>query len=115
MAANPELSREARLALCVDAELLITRDEERRVLLGTLAGIPLLAALDLARPHLDSATTRAEACEAVLGISTGLGADRSDPRVEAALEKVAAYGDAPQVARRAAELLTAIRGGVSGR
>jgi len=115
VAGLPDLAPDARLALCVDAAGLITRDEERRVLLGALGGIPLLGALELAVPHLASATTRAEACEAVVGIAARLGTERADPRVAAALAKVAAYDDAPDVARRAAELLAAIRGGAPDR
>lgn len=109
LAASTEASADARLAICREAGPIIVRDEERRLLLGALGGIPSLDALDMAARLMDVPAVQAEACQAVVAIAGKLGPQARDPRVLAALEKASSCEGAPDIARQAAELLAALR------
>ncbi len=65
---------------------LIQRDEEKRLLLGSLATVPTSDALELAMAYLDGASTKNEACFAAVAIAEKIGAKNA--AVADAMEKV---------------------------
>jgi HEAT repeat protein len=57
-----------KITMCKQAEALITRDEEKRSLLGVL-GKAGMEALPMIAPYLDNATTKEEAAAAVVAVA----------------------------------------------
>jgi hypothetical protein len=96
---------------------VIQRDDEKKMLLGTLGGIQSPEALGLITPHLESAATRQEAALAALRVAESVLKRRDSARHAAKLieplEKVAqsSTGDA---ARRAKTLLRQARNRAGG-
>ncbi len=88
---------------------LMQRNEEKKLLLGALAGINSPAAVELILPHLDNAATKAEAATTILGIAENILKRPNLKKQQAAklinpLEKIAAGANAP-LAKRAKALL----------
>ena len=79
---------------------LIQRDEEKRLLLGSLATVPTSEALAMAMSYLDGASTKNEACFAVVAISEKL-VGQKPAEVRKALQKVMKATDNRDVIRRA--------------
>lgn len=118
LAGRQNLPPEQRLALCKQAATLIARDDERKLLLGALGGIPTPEALAQIVPHLGNAGTKAEASLAILGIAEkllqGRQASANAPKVAGPLEKVIEAAASPELVNRAKALLkrgSAPRGG----
>ena len=110
LAGNRRLPVDQRLAICEQGERLIKRDEERKLLLGTLGGITHPKALALAMPYVDRAETREEACVAIVSVSERLmrgrkGARENAKKVAAPLRKVAEATSNADLAARAKKLL----------
>lgn len=110
LAANAQLPPGQRLAVCRQAAPLIEREQEKKLLLGTLGGIPAVEALAEILPHLDAAATRAEASMAAMNVAEALLRGRPAPAVArklvAPLQKVAAANAAtPELGERAKMLL----------
>jgi hypothetical protein len=99
--------------MCKAAEPLITRDDERRVLLGVLSKGGL-EALPLILPYLEQAGTREEACGAVVTLAerTLKSARTNNPGAAARLkEPLAKVVDTTQnagVKKRAQDLLNSM-------
>ncbi len=72
MAARGDLPVPERLAMCREAAGLVVRDEEKRLLLGTLGNIESPEAVELIAPHLDDASCRQEAALATVGVAEKL-------------------------------------------
>ncbi|MBN2271998.1 MAG: HEAT repeat domain-containing protein [Sedimentisphaerales bacterium] len=83
---------------------LIQRDEEKRLLLGSLATVPTNEALAMAVAYLDSAATKNEACFAAVAIAEAIGS-KSAAEVGAAMEKVLAAATNDDVKKRAKAVL----------
>ena len=88
---------------------LMQRNEEKKLLLGALAGINSPAAVEMILPHLDNAATNAEAATAILGIAENILKGGNVAKQQAAklinpLEKIAAGANAA-LAKRAKALL----------
>lgn len=109
LAGSRDLPAEQRLGLCRKAAPLVTRDEERKLLLGVLGGTPAVEALDLALPCLDEAAVRPEAALAVLAIAEPLARGPDAAKATAALEHVARAVPGTDQARRAQEILAQVR------
>ncbi|MEN6575388.1 MAG: HEAT repeat domain-containing protein [Phycisphaerales bacterium] len=77
LAARGDLPVEDRLAMCRQAAGLIAREEEKRLLLGTLGNIESPDATGLIAPYLDDASCRQEAVLAVVTVAEKL--LRQDP------------------------------------
>ncbi len=105
MAAGADVPADHRLQLCRDAAGLVQRDEEKRMLLGALAGIPSADALSLAVPYLAGAATKDEACAAIVGIATKLVDGPGRARLVEPLGQVAGVATNAEVAQQARALL----------
>jgi len=109
MAARRDLPVADRLSMCRKAAGMVQRDDEKRLLLGTLGGINSPEALTVIAPYLQDAAIRQEAALASLAIAERLLKGRQSgkhaPQLIAPLEKVAqAIGDG-DLAGRARGLL----------
>jgi HEAT repeat protein len=109
LAGHAELPADKRLAMCRQAAALVQKDQEKRMLLAALGGIPSIEALDLIKPYLDDAAVKEEASTAVVDISTTLlqGSDSAKlaPQLIDPLEKVAHSTASPDLVKRAQKLL----------
>jgi HEAT repeat protein len=117
LAGRRDLPVGQRLSMCREAAEVIERDDEKKMLLGTLSGIEAPATLALITPHLDSAATRQEATIAALRVAENLlkqrNSERHAPKLIEPLEQVTqvATGD---LARRAKTLLRQARNKADG-
>jgi HEAT repeat protein len=99
LASNQALAPEERLKVCKSAEALVARDEEKKLLLGTLGGVAHPDALAMVLPYLDNPATKAEAGLAVVGIGQKiLRVNRKE--VVQALQKVLKSTDDPNLKER---------------
>jgi len=108
LAVRGELAVEDRLAMCRQAAGLIARDDEKRLLLGTLSNIESPDTAGLIAPYLDDASCRQEAVLAVVTVAEKL--LRQDPAPFAAklipsLEKAAGAAANEDLAKRAKAVL----------
>jgi hypothetical protein len=83
---------------------LAKRPEDRRMVLGSLADVPLPEALDLAERYLSEQALRAEAAAACFKIAAAL-VDSHPQRAKSALQKVLASSDDERLRRAAQRLL----------
>lgn len=94
-----------RIAMCRQAADMVTRDEEKRLLLGTLSGIDSPEAVELIAPYLDDAATRQEAALAVVTVSErllrGRGPSPAAGRLIAPLEKAVEVATGDSLVKRA--------------
>ena len=109
MAARRDLPVEQRLEMCRQAVSLIQRDDEKRLLLGTLSGINSVEAMALIEPYLSDSAIRQEAVLASLKIAEQLlkapDSGKHAPKLIAPLEKVVAVPAGDDLSKRAKELL----------
>jgi len=109
MAARRDLPVEQRLAMCRQAVSLVQRDDEKRLLLGTLSNINTTEAMAVIAPYLDDSAIRQEAVLASLKIAgrllNGRDSGKQAPTLIAPLEKVAQVPAGDDLSRRAKELL----------
>lgn len=69
---DKDVPAEKRLDMCKQAAALVQRDDERKILLGVLAGGADADSLAMAATHLDNAALQAEACLASVAIAERL-------------------------------------------
>jgi HEAT repeat protein len=109
LASGGDLPAGQRLSMCREAEGLLERDDEKKLLLGTLGGINTPGAVAMIVPYLDSSGTREEASAAIVGIAErllkGRNASKFASRLVKPLEKVAQVTTNANVSRKAKELL----------
>jgi HEAT repeat protein len=109
LAVRGEMSVEQRLEMCKQAASLVQRDEEKRLLLGTLSNIESPDAMGLILPYLSEANLRQEAGLAAVTLAQKLLRGRGPSKVAAQLieplEKVAQAVTNDDVAKRAKDLL----------
>ena len=87
---------------------LIQRDEERLLLLGSLATVPTSESLAMAVGYLGSPSTKNEACFAAVAIAEVIGS-KSAAEVAGAMEKVLAAATNDDVKKRASAVLNKVR------
>ncbi|MCX5644190.1 MAG: HEAT repeat domain-containing protein [Phycisphaerae bacterium] len=108
-AVRGEMPVEQRLEMCKQAASLVQRDEEKRLLLGTLSNIESPDAMGLILPYLSDANLRQEAGLAAVTLAQKLLRGRGPSKVAAQLieplEKVAQAVTNDDVAKRAETLL----------
>ncbi len=113
LAGRRDLPMGQRLAMCRQAADMIARDDEKRLLLGTLSNIESPEALSLIVPHLGDAAIRQEAALAAVTLSEKLLKGRNGRRHAAAviesLEKVTQAEINDDMARRAKAVLRQAR------
>ncbi len=110
LAGRGDLPVEQRLQMCREAVGVVQRDEEKRLLLGTLGNIEAPETLTAIAPYLDSAGIRQEAAEATLRVAERLLRGRNVPAERAAkviqpLEKLTQVVTNDDIAKRAQTLL----------
>ena len=107
LAGNKDAPDDQRLAVCKQASALVTRDEEKKLLLGMLGGIATLESLSMATPYLDNAATKEEACAAALAIAEKLVREHkaSAGKLSEPIKRVSQTTANPALAKRAEELL----------
>ncbi len=84
---DESLSTEQKLAMCKQATELITRTEDKKLLLGALGTVPSPEALAMAMKYVDDAAISAEACFAAVAISEKI-VEQNPQQVTEALQKV---------------------------
>jgi HEAT repeat protein len=109
LASSGALPAGQRLSMCREAEGLLERDDEKRLLLGTLGGINTPGAVAMIVPYLDSSGTCEEASAAIVGIAErllkGRNASKFASRLVQPLEKVAQVTTNTNLSGKAKELL----------
>jgi hypothetical protein len=105
---DENLSTEKKLAMCRQADALIERTEEKRLLLGALSTAPSLEALSMAMANLDNRSTRNEAGFAAAAIGKSI-AERYPREVAQAMEKVLNSTSNRNITRSAREALNKAR------
>lgn len=109
LAARGEMSVEQRLEMCKQAAGMVQRDEEKRLLLGTLGNIESPDAMGLILPYLSDANLRQEAGMAAVTLAQrllrGRGPSPVAGRLIEPLEKVTQAVTDGEVAKRAQTLL----------
>jgi HEAT repeat protein len=109
LAVRGEMATEQRLQMCEQAKGLIQRDEEKRLLLGTLSNIETPEAMSLILPYLSDAGMQQEAGMAAVTLAEkllkGRGAAKMATQLVEPLQKVAQTTTNSEVARRANALL----------
>jgi HEAT repeat protein len=113
LASSPDLPEVQRLSMCREAESLIERDDEKRLLLGALGNINSPEAVAMIAPYLDASGTREEASAAVVAITERLlkrrDASKTASKLIGPLEKVAQVTTNSDLAQRAKRLLRQAR------
>lgn len=96
---SPELTPEEKMAMCREAEALVSSDGEKDQLLGALATVPTVEALEMVMSYLDNPALTGRACWAAVTIAEPL--EQSHPRqVVDALTRVLEVMDNPNMERR---------------
>lgn len=112
-AARRNLPAEKRLSMCRDAAEMIQRDDEKKLLLGTLGGIESVDALDVIEPYLTDSETKLEATVASLTIADRLlsrrNANEYAAKLIGPLEKVVQAAPNDNLKQRATRLLEQAR------
>lgn len=109
LASRPDVPAGQRLSMCREAEGLLERDDEKRLLLGALGNIDSADVVAMIVPYLDSSGTREEAGAALVSVADKLlqGSDASKvaSKLIEPLEKVSQVTTNNDLARRAKRLL----------
>jgi HEAT repeat protein len=109
MAMQTGVSPEQKLAICKAAAPLIQREEEKRMLLGAVAGLAGDEALNLIVAYLDDPAVKPEAVATVISIAEKRPKKQQADVAKAALERVVKVaGDDAAAGKRAEELLKQI-------
>jgi len=66
---DESLPTRQKLAMCKEAAVLVRRNEEKKLLLGVLGGVPTAEALSMAMAYIDDPATKNEASFAAVAIS----------------------------------------------
>jgi len=98
-----DLPADQKLAMCKEAIALADRDEEKKLVLGALGGVPSAEALAMAVPYLDGAM-KDEAAVAAVAIGEKI-VDGNKPAVAEAMKKVLQATQNADVKKRAEEVL----------
>ena len=90
--------------MCKEAAVLVRRNEEKKLLLGVLGGVPAAEALSMAMTYLDDPATRNEASFAAVAISEKIVQQKPGEVVDA-MQKVLRATKNRNVTRRARAVL----------
>jgi len=93
-----------KLALCKDALGLAERDEERKLVLGALGGVPTAEALAIVVPFLDNPATKDEAAAAAVSIGEKTAGSHA-PQTAEAMKKALKVTANADLQKRAKEIL----------
>ena len=81
--ARSEAAADQKLAMCKEAMNLAQRDEEKKLVLGALGGVPLADALAIVVPHLDAGAMKDEASAAAVSIAEKIAGSHPAPVTQA--------------------------------
>jgi len=101
---DENLPTRQKLAMCKEAAVLVRRNEEKKLLLGVLGGVPAAEALAMAMTYLDDPATRNEASFAAVAISEKI-VQQKPGEVAGAMQKVMRATKNRDVTRRARAVL----------
>ncbi|MBL7186324.1 MAG: HEAT repeat domain-containing protein [Phycisphaerae bacterium] len=101
---DENLSTDRKLAMCRQADALIERDEEKKLLLGALGAVPSVEALSMAMANVNDPATKNEACFAAVAIGKNI-VEQHPREVTEALQKVLESTNNRNVTRSAQETL----------
>ena len=104
LARDEKIPMEKKLEICKQADALIQRDEEKKLLLGALSTIPAVEALSMAMAHLDDPATKDEAAFAAVAIGENI-VEQKPREVAEALQKVLKATDNRDVRKRGRAVL----------
>lgn len=104
LASQDSVAAQKRLAICKEAIALADREEEKKMALGTLGGIPSAEALALVVPYVDQAPMKGEACAAAVAVAEKI-VRRQPGAVAAAMRKVLDAAEDPALKKKAKDLL----------
>lgn len=93
-----------KLALAQQAMAMADRDDEKKLVLGALGGVPSAQSLAMVVPYLDSPTMKDEAAAAAVAIAQRIAAGRN-PAIAQAMIKVMQVTKNQSLQKRAKELL----------
>ncbi len=93
-----------KLALCKDALSLADRDEEKKLVLGALGGVPSVEALAIVVPFLSNPATKDEAAAAAVAIGEKIASSHA-PQTADAMNKVLQATANADLQKRAKEVL----------
>ena len=99
-----ELPADKKLTMCKEAMTLATRDEERKLVLGALGGVPTTKALEMVMPYLENAAMKNEAGSAAVSIAEKLKGQSA--QVTDAMKKVVATVGNASVKKRAETVIS---------
>ncbi len=112
-AAQTEGGAPKRLQMCQQVVGLLQKDDEKKLLLGTLGGIAAPGSLDLIAKYLDDPGCKEEACTAAVAVGEklvqGRNADKTAAKVVGPMERAAQAASNPDLARRAQAVLAQAR------
>jgi HEAT repeat protein len=105
LAANADVQPPQKLDMCKQAAELIQRDDEKRLLLGVLGGVPTGPSLQMVATYLDNPGTKEEAATAAVAIvermSRGRNAGPLPPVAGDVMEKVAKVSGNAELVKKA--------------
>ena len=104
LARDEKIPTEKKLEICKQADALIQRDEEKKLLLGVLSTVPAIEALSMAMAHLDNPATKDEAAFAAVAIGENI-VEQKPREVAEALQKVLKATDNRDVRKRGRAVL----------
>lgn len=102
------LSTTEKLAMCRQADALIERNDEKKLLLGALGTVASVDALSMAAANLDNPATKNEACFAAVAIAEHI-VEQHPREVREAMQKVLDSTENRNVTRRARQTLNKAR------
>lgn len=105
---DESLSTARKLAMCKQADALIERSQEKKLLLGALSTVESVDALSMAMASLDDRATKNEACFAAVAIGKNI-VEQHPREVKEALEKVLESTSNRNVTRSAQQTLRKVR------
>ncbi len=101
---DENLPTRQKLAMCKEAAVLVRRNEEKKLLLGVLGGVPAAEALSMAMTYIDDPATKNEASFAAVAIGEKI-FERKPGEVTDAMQKVLRGTKNRNVTRRARTVL----------
>ena len=106
IALQKNVAAQDKLTICRQAAPIISREEEKRMLLGAIRSVASAESLDLIISYLDDPSVKAEAVVVVMAIAEKRPKNLYTGVAKAALEKVVKVAvDDPAIRKRAEELL----------
>jgi HEAT repeat protein len=102
------ISQQEKLTSLKEIATLVKRNEEKKLLLGSLSTMSSVQALKMAMSHIDDTATKSEACFAAVAIAEKIKTGKS-PEVIRAMRKVLQTTDNNDIRKRARKMLNKVK------